>query len=115
MPTPPEEPRIGEPSRTLRLRAADGWERFMRRGQDHAGEEGALHSVGADGYERHPLLNTLVRDVASRGVGRLTAVTHELQDGGRPVRLAHIRPASGVEWTTAADNIRAVSINGSTP
>lgn len=114
MPAPPEEPRIGEPSRTLRLRAADGWERFMRRGQDHAGQEGALHGVGADGYEQHPLLNTLVRDVASRGVGRLTAVTHELQSG-RPVRLAHIRLASGIEWTTAADNIRAVSIDGSTP
>ncbi|WMX44996.1 hypothetical protein [Streptomyces roseicoloratus] len=80
----------------------------MRRGQDRAGWEDALHAVGADGYEQHPLLNTLVRDVASRGVGRLTAVTHGLQESGRPVRLAHIRPASGVEWTTAADNIRAV-------
>ncbi|WP_314618850.1 hypothetical protein [Streptomyces stackebrandtii] len=106
MPTPPEKPRLGEPSRALRLRAADGWERFMRGGRDQAGREETLHAGGPDGYEQHPLLNTLVRDVASRGVGRLTAVTHELQESGRPVRLAHIRPASGIEWTTAADNIR---------
>ncbi|MCX2181789.1 hypothetical protein KV205_14785 [Streptomyces sp. SKN60] len=82
----------------------------MRRGQDRAGQEDAPYAVGPDGYEQHPLLNTLVRDVASRSVRRLTAVTHELQDGGRPVRLAHIRPSSGVEWTTAADNVRAMPI-----
>ncbi|WP_241775884.1 hypothetical protein [Streptomyces exfoliatus] len=108
MPTPPEKPGPGGPSQALRLRAADGWERFMRRGQEQAGQEDALHVVGPDGHEQHPLLNMLVRDVASRGVGRLTAVTHELHESGRPVRLAHIRPASGIEWTTAADNIRPV-------
>lgn len=108
MPARPEEPHPGQPSRALRLRAADGWERFMLRGQDQAGREDALHAVGADGYEQHPLLNTLVRDVASRGMGRLIAVTHELHENGRPVRLAHIRPPSGIEWTTAAENIRPV-------
>jgi hypothetical protein len=61
---------------------------------------------GGDGYEKHPLLNRAVRDVASRGVGVLTAVTHELHRDGRVVRVAHIRPASGVEWSTAADNIQ---------
>ncbi|MEU8759867.1 hypothetical protein [Streptomyces sp. NPDC048659] len=30
--TPPE-PRPGAPSRALRLRAADGWENFMRRSE----------------------------------------------------------------------------------
>ncbi|MFF4078281.1 hypothetical protein ACFYZN_02610 [Streptomyces sp. NPDC001777] len=28
---PPPEPRRGAPSRDLRVRAASGWERFMRR------------------------------------------------------------------------------------
>lgn len=66
-----------------------------------------MTAVGADGYEQHPLLNTLVRDVASRSEGRLTAVIHEVHTNGRVVRVAHIRPASGIEWTTSADNIRA--------
>ncbi|MGW7366653.1 hypothetical protein ACWGI8_25250 [Streptomyces sp. NPDC054841] len=65
--------------------------------------------VGPDGYEQHPLLNTNVRDVASRGEGVLVAVTHELHSHGT-VRVAHIRPASGVEWTTAADNIQAARL-----
>ncbi|MCQ0024116.1 hypothetical protein M4914_14940 [Streptomyces somaliensis DSM 40738] len=30
---PAPEPRPGAPSRALRLRAADGWERFMRRAE----------------------------------------------------------------------------------
>ncbi|MFC7792155.1 hypothetical protein [Streptomyces cinereoruber] len=65
-----------------------------------------MNPVGSDGYEHHPLLNTLVRDIASRGEGVLVAVTHELHSHGT-VRIAHIRPASGVEWTTAADNVQA--------
>ncbi|GAA2420768.1 hypothetical protein GCM10010433_20570 [Streptomyces pulveraceus] len=64
-----------------------------------------MNPVGSDGYERHPLLNTTVRDVASRGEGVLVAVTHELHSHGT-VRLAHVRPPSGIEWTTAADNIQ---------
>ncbi|MEU9857257.1 hypothetical protein [Streptomyces sp. NPDC047974] len=66
-----------------------------------------MNPIGADGYEDHPLLNKTVRDIASRGEGVLTAVTHELHNHGT-VRLAHIRPASGIEWTTAADNIQLV-------
>ncbi|MFC9791275.1 hypothetical protein ACFVJI_01340 [Streptomyces sp. NPDC127584] len=30
---PPPEPRPGAPSRALRVRAAGGWERFMRRAE----------------------------------------------------------------------------------
>ncbi|MFJ3904761.1 hypothetical protein [Streptomyces sp. NPDC090025] len=113
MPASPPDPHVGEPSRALRVRAADGWERFMRRAETLAGDEGAPET-GPDGYEQHPLLGTLVRDVASRGLGQLVAVTHELGERGHPVRLAHIRPASGVEWTTAADNIRAAPPHGGT-
>ncbi|MFE2495522.1 hypothetical protein [Streptomyces scopuliridis] len=68
-----------------------------------------MNPGGPDGYERHPLLNTNVRDVASRGEGVLVAVTHELHSHGT-VRVAHIRPESGVEWTTAADNIQAARL-----
>ncbi|MFB7936153.1 putative ATP-grasp-modified RiPP [Streptomyces sp. NPDC056049] len=63
--------------------------------------------VGTDGYERHPLLGVRVRDTASGNEGELTAVTHRLHTDGRVVRIAHIRPGSGVEWTTAARNIQA--------
>lgn len=66
-----------------------------------------MNAVGRDGYEQHPLLHTRVRDIASKGEGELTAVTHELHNGGRVVRVAHIRPTSGIEWTTSADNIQA--------
>lgn len=61
-----------------------------------------------DGYEQHPLLNMIVRDIASRGEGVLVAVTHDLHSHGT-VRVARIRPASGVEWTTAADNIHPLA------
>ncbi|MFI8519281.1 hypothetical protein ACIGEZ_15815 [Streptomyces sp. NPDC085481] len=67
-----------------------------------------MYPVGPDGYEDHPLLHHQVRDIASRGEGELTAVTHELHSDGRVVRVAHIRPANGVEWTTAAGNVQAV-------
>lgn len=66
-----------------------------------------MNPVGHDGYEQHPLLHTKVRDTASRGEGQLMAVTHQLHDDGRLVRIAHIRPTSGIEWTTSVDNIRA--------
>ncbi|MEU5215958.1 hypothetical protein AB0G79_07130 [Streptomyces sp. NPDC020807] len=65
-----------------------------------------MNPVGPDGYEQHPLLNKPVRDIASRGTGVLVAVVHELHSHGT-VRVAHVRPPSGVEWTTAADNIQA--------
>lgn len=102
--TPPEA-RPGAPSRALRVRTAGGWERFTHRVEARQEPEG-VNPVGSDGYEHHPLLDTNVRDSASRGVGVLVAVTHELHSHGT-VRIAHIRPASGVEWTTAADNIQA--------
>ncbi|GHF97187.1 hypothetical protein GCM10017667_29420 [Streptomyces filamentosus] len=35
----------------------------------------------------------------------LTAVVHERHDG-RLLRIAHLQPAAGIAWTTAADNIR---------
>ncbi|MGW7304040.1 hypothetical protein ACWGI1_00500 [Streptomyces sp. NPDC054835] len=56
----------------------------------------------------HPWLHKTVRDIANGGEGTLTAIVHE-GNGGRTVRVAHIRPATGVEWTTAADNIQLVS------
>lgn len=55
----------------------------------------------------HPWLHRQVRDIASRGEGELTAIVHE-QAGSRTVRIAHIRPANGIEWTTAAGNIQLV-------
>ncbi|MCB5164560.1 hypothetical protein LG634_06895 [Streptomyces bambusae] len=64
------------------------------------------YAVDHAGYEQHPLLGIRVRDIASRTEGELTAVTHQLHDDGRTVRIAHIRPASGIECTTAADNIQ---------
>ncbi|KQX59464.1 MULTISPECIES: hypothetical protein [unclassified Streptomyces] len=66
-----------------------------------------MNPVGHDGHEQHPLLHTKVRDTASRCEGELTAVTHELHHDGRVVRIAHIRPPNGIEWTTSADNIHA--------
>ncbi|MGW3371711.1 hypothetical protein [Streptomyces hydrogenans] len=67
-----------------------------------------MNPVDPDGYEQHPLLNKNVRDIASRGEGVLVAVTHELHSHGT-VRIAHIRPTGGIEWTTAADNIQLVT------
>ncbi|MBT2526674.1 hypothetical protein J7E91_14880 [Streptomyces sp. ISL-99] len=63
-----------------------------------------MNPVDAEGREAHPLLHCLVRDVASRGEGELTAVVHETH-GGRLIRIAHIQPARGIAWSTAADNI----------
>ncbi|WP_282697570.1 hypothetical protein [Streptomyces sp. CC208A] len=96
-------PEYGIPSRELRERAAEGWERFLDRFDDGEPDGEPDHA----GYERHPLLGRQVRDVASQGEGELMAVTHEVHDDGRVVRVAHIRPASGVEWSTAVANIQA--------
>ncbi|MFE5936147.1 hypothetical protein [Streptomyces sp. NPDC056470] len=63
-----------------------------------------MNPVDAEGREEHPLLHHLVRDIASRGEGELTAVVHETH-GGRLIRIAHIRPANGIAWSTAADNV----------
>ncbi|MDT9693230.1 hypothetical protein Q5762_33885 [Streptomyces sp. P9(2023)] len=56
----------------------------------------------------HPWLHKTVRDIASRCEGELTAVVHEETKGGHVVRVALIRSESGVEWTTAADNVQFV-------
>ncbi|MFJ5709708.1 hypothetical protein [Streptomyces sp. NPDC093105] len=53
----------------------------------------------------HPFLHRRVRDIASGGEGVLTAVVHE-RHGSRLLRIAHVQPATGITWTTAADNIR---------
>ncbi|GEB57194.1 hypothetical protein [Streptomyces gardneri] len=57
--------------------------------------------------EDHPWLHRTVRDIATRGEGELTAIVHE-HAGTRTVRIVHIRPASGIEWTTAANNVQLV-------
>ncbi|WP_086822786.1 hypothetical protein [Streptomyces sp. NRRL B-24572] len=67
-----------------------------------------MNAVDHAGYEQHELLGRRVRDIASRGEGELMAVTHEVHSDGRVVRVAHIRPASGVEWSTAVGNVQAV-------
>ncbi|MEU5915648.1 cyclophane-forming radical SAM peptide maturase AmcB [Streptomyces sp. NPDC047141] len=67
-----------------------------------------MNAVDRAGYERHELLGRRVRDIASGGVGELMAVTHETHNDGRTVRIAHIRPTSGVEWSTAVANVQAV-------
>ena len=63
-----------------------------------------MNPVDAEGREDHPLLHHQVRDIASRGEGELTEVVHE-RHGGRLIRIAYIQPASGIGWSTAADNI----------
>ncbi|MFF5938500.1 hypothetical protein [Streptomyces sp. NPDC012508] len=63
-----------------------------------------MNPVDAEGREDHPLLHHMVRDIASRGEGELTAVVHEMH-GGRRIRIAHIQNANGITWSTAADNI----------
>ncbi|WP_369145638.1 cyclophane-forming radical SAM peptide maturase AmcB [Streptomyces sp. R44] len=67
-----------------------------------------MNTIDHAGYEQHELLGHQVRDIASQSEGELMAVTHEVHDDGRVVRIAHIRPASGVEWSTAVANVRAV-------
>ncbi|MER7516061.1 hypothetical protein [Streptomyces sp. NPDC126499] len=99
------DPPPGAPSRALRLRAADGWERFMRRAAARPGPE-SEGRADRGGDEPHPLLGSRVRDIASGGEGVLTVVTHDVHSGGREAHIAHVRAASGVEWTTAVDNIR---------
>ncbi|MCQ6557011.1 hypothetical protein NPS70_28060 [Streptomyces sp. C10-9-1] len=67
-----------------------------------------MSTVGSFFHEEdHPWLQRTVRDVANRGEGKLTAIVHE-QSNGRTIRVAHIRPPSGVEWTTAVNNIQLV-------
>lgn len=68
-----------------------------------------MSSGDSFGHERHAWIGRIVQDIPSKGTGRLMAVVHEkvLNHEGheRWVRLAYIRPASGVEWSTAVGNI----------
>ncbi|WP_405832472.1 hypothetical protein [Streptomyces sp. NBC_00105] len=63
------------------------------------------YPVDRAGHEQHPLLRQQVQDIASKCVGVLDAVTHETHSDGRVVRVAHVRPDSGITVTTHADNI----------
>ncbi|MEU3073132.1 hypothetical protein [Streptomyces laurentii] len=108
---------FGVPSPALVVRAAAGFERFLdRSGQEDVAEGGRHVVTDADARslfheDDHPWLHRTVRDIASRGEGELTAIVHEVT-AGRTVRVAHIRPTSGVEWTAAAENIQLVSDAG---
>ncbi|MBT2491698.1 hypothetical protein J7E96_24850 [Streptomyces sp. ISL-96] len=66
-----------------------------------------MYPIDSFGHERHPFLHRQVRDIASRGEGELTAVVHE-EHGKRVTRVAYVKAANGIEWSTAADNIQAV-------
>jgi hypothetical protein len=59
-------------------------------------------------YVRHRLLGRQVRDIPSGVEGELMAVINEnVSDSGaeRWMRLAYVRDASGLEFTTAVGNI----------
>ncbi|MFD9630332.1 hypothetical protein [Streptomyces violascens] len=61
-------------------------------------------------HETHPLLGHRVRDIASGQTGQLNDVVREPVGAGesrRYVRVASIQLASGIEFSTAADNIEA--------
>ncbi|MEW2416801.1 hypothetical protein AB0953_24155 [Streptomyces sp. NPDC046866] len=68
-----------------------------------------MNSPDSFGHEPHPWLGRAVQDIPSKGTGRLMAVVHEKvrnhEGQERWVRLAYIRPASGIEWSTAVCNI----------
>ncbi|MFD8981489.1 hypothetical protein [Streptomyces sp. NPDC059564] len=63
----------------------------------------------AFGHEEHPWIGRAVEDIPSKGQGRLMAVVREkvrnYEGQERWVRLAYIRPDSGIEWSTAVANI----------
>jgi hypothetical protein len=61
------------------------------------------------GHLPHPWIGHTVRDIACNQTGQLTAVVQEpagfASDRPLPPRLAYIRGASGVEWSTAVSNL----------
>ena len=63
-------------------------------------------------HEDHPLIGSRVHDIASRQEGELTAIVCEPvtdRNGNRRyVRLAFIKAASGIEWSTSAESVEAV-------
>jgi hypothetical protein len=68
--------------------------------------------VDSFGHERDPRIGRIVRDIASKCEGELTAIVREkVRDKGgreRHVRVAYIKTSSGIEWSTAADNVSVV-------
>ncbi|MFR9727298.1 hypothetical protein ACL02R_28645 [Streptomyces sp. MS19] len=105
-----EEPTAyGVPSACLVSRAKAGLARFLERKHQQAEQaDRTVSTAGSSLHEdSHPWLHKQVRDIASSGEGELTAVVHE-KNGSRTVRVAHIRPASGIEWTTAAANLQLI-------
>ncbi|MET7621591.1 hypothetical protein [Streptomyces sp. NPDC005408] len=71
-----------------------------------------MSTLDAFFHERDPRIGHTVRDIASKGEGELTAVVHEkVKDKSgseRYVRVAFIKSKSGIEWSTAADNVTVV-------
>lgn len=72
-----------------------------------------MTTIDAFGHETDPRIGHTVRDIASKGEGELTAIVREkVKDksgGERYVRVAFIRAESGIEWSTAADNVTVIS------
>ncbi|MER7000395.1 hypothetical protein [Streptomyces sp. NPDC000410] len=68
-----------------------------------------MTTVDSFGHEKDPRIGCTVRDIASRRKGELTAIVQEkVRDKSgheRYVRVAYIKAASGIEWSTAADNL----------
>ncbi|MGW7365633.1 hypothetical protein ACWGI8_19870 [Streptomyces sp. NPDC054841] len=71
-----------------------------------------MTAVDSFGHERDPRIGRTVRDIASKGEGELTAIVREkvkARDGSeRYVRVAYIKAVSGIEWSTAADNLSVI-------
>lgn len=61
------------------------------------------------GHVKHPWVGMTVRDIASGQTGLLMAVVVEpagfVSGAPRVARLAYIKDARGVEWSTAVSNI----------
>ncbi|MFJ8384769.1 hypothetical protein ACIQ9Q_09695 [Streptomyces sp. NPDC094438] len=71
-----------------------------------------MNTVDSLGHERDPRIGRRVRDIASKGEGELTAIVREKVSGSeaepRYSRLAYIKAPSGVEWSTAPENIEVL-------
>ncbi|MEV5875788.1 hypothetical protein AB0L75_16435 [Streptomyces sp. NPDC052101] len=71
-----------------------------------------MNTVDSLGHERDPRIGRRVRDIASKGEGELTAIVRMKVSGNgdEPMyaRLAYIKAANGIEWSTAPDNIEVL-------
>lgn len=71
----------------------------------------ARNTTAADtlGHLPHPWLHQAVVDIACQQTGELMAVVQEpagfVSGAPRHARLAYIRAASGIEWSTALANV----------